>query len=291
MYEEGKLMHFDCHMHMILDGVYYRAAIDHQKEHPDDALIRARLASYRDAGINYLRDGGDAWGVCLRAKELAGEYGIEYRTPAFPIHRKGRYGGFIGRGFDTMSDYRALVQEAKCMGADFIKIMISGLMDFDCYGRITSEPLAAPEIVELIKIAHGEGFAVMAHCNGAETAKNALAAGVDSIEHGAYFDDEAVHMLAGSKTVWVPTLVTIGNLIGDGRYPDSVLVPLLEGQLEKVRKCAALGGKIACGSDNGAYLVPHVKGTMDEYGLLKRALGDKTDQILEIGNKTIRSLF
>ena len=284
-------MHSDCHMHMILDGVYYRAAIDHQKEAPDDALIRARLEAYRDAGITYLRDGGDAWGVCLRAKELAGEYGIEYRTPAFPIHRKGRYGGFIGRGFEDMAGYRALVKEAGRLGADFIKIMISGLMDFDCYGRITSEPLTAPEIAEMIAVAHGEGFAVMAHCNGAETAKHAIAAGVDSIEHGAYFDDDALRMLAESNAVWVPTLVTIGNLIGDGRYPDNVLIPLLEGQLENVRKCAELGGKIACGSDNGAYLVPHAKGTMDEYALLKRALGNKTDQILDIGNKTLQSLF
>ena len=284
-------MHFDCHMHMILDGVYYRAAIDHQKENPDDALIRARLSAYRDAGIRYLRDGGDAWGVCLRAAELAGEYGLEYRTPAFPIHRKGRYGGFIGRGFEDMGEYCALVREAKCLGADFIKIMISGLMDFDHYGVITSQPLDDAEISEMISVAHDEGFAVMAHCNGAETVKAALRAGVDSVEHGAYFDAEAVEMLASSNAVWVPTLVTIGNLIGDGRYPDSVLEPLLDLQLANVAECARLGGRIALGSDNGAYLVPHAKGTLDEYMLLQRALGSETDRILEEGNNEIRRRF
>lgn len=291
MYKEGKLMHFDCHMHMILDGVYYRAAIDHQKESPDDGLIRTRLSAYRDAGIRYLRDGGDAWGVCLRSAVLAGEYGIEYRTPAFPIHRKGRYGGFIGRGFEDMGEYRALVEAAKRLGADFIKIMISGLMDFDRYGVITSQPLAASEIREMISIAHGEGFAVMAHCNGAETVKAALRVGVDSVEHGAYFDAEAVEMLAAGDAVWVPTLVTIGNLIGDGRYPDSVLEPLLNLQLANVAACARLGGKIALGSDNGAYLVPHAQGTLDEYALLQRALGDQTDRILEEGNNEIRARF
>ena len=50
----------DCHIHMILDGVYYRAAIDHQKERPDEALIRNRLADYAARGITFLRDGGDA---------------------------------------------------------------------------------------------------------------------------------------------------------------------------------------------------------------------------------------
>lgn len=284
-------MHCDCHIHMILDGVYYRAAIDAQKMRVDEALVRARLQAYADAGIRYLRDGGDAWGVGLRAAQLAPEYSIEYRTPVFPIHKRGRYGGFIGRGFDDLRQFHALVQEAGRAGADFIKIMISGLMDFDSFGKITSEALSPAEIREMTRIAHGEGFAVMAHCNGAETLRAALDAGIDSIEHGAYFDAEGVRMLAQSDAVWVPTLVTIGNLIGDGRYPDTVLAPLLELQMQNVALCAELGGKIALGSDNGAYRVMHVQGSMDEYDYLKRALGEKTDRVLEIGNKTVRSRF
>lgn len=284
-------MRCDCHIHMILDGVYYRAAIDAQKARPDEALIRSRLAAYRDAGVTYLRDGGDAWGVGSFAAKIAPEYGIEYRTPAFPIHKRGHYGGFIGRGFDSMAEYAALVQEAKREGADFIKIMISGLMDFDRYGTITSEALSPREIGEMIRIAHEEGFAVMAHANGAETILQAVEAGVDSVEHGAYMDDAAVRALAAGDTVWVPTLVTIGNLVGEGRYPDAVLEPLLNLQLRNVAKCAALGGKIALGSDNGAYCVPHVQGTGDEYELLKRALGEETDRVLESGCDAIRNRF
>ena len=284
-------MRCDCHMHMILDGVYYRAAIDHQKNSPDEALIRSRLQAYSQAGITYLRDGGDAWGVGSFAAKIAPEYGIEYRTPAFPIHKRGHYGGFIGRGFDTMAEYHAQVRQAAKEGADFIKIMISGLMDFDRYGSITSEALSETEIREMIHIAHEEGFAVMAHANGAATIQQAVEAGVDSVEHGAYMDDAAVRALAQSDAVWVPTLVTIGNLVGEGRYPDAVLEPLLNLQLRNVAKCALLGGKIALGSDNGAYCVPHVQGTMDEYELLKRALGQETDRILECGFREIQKRF
>ena len=157
----------DCHIHMILDGVYYRSAIDHQKGAVDEALVRARLAAYRDADVRFLRDGGDAWNVGAFAAKIAPEYGIDYRTPVFPIHRKGRYGGFIGRGFEDMRGYHALVREAARSGADFIKIMIYGLMDFDHFGSITSTPLEAEEIREMIHIAHEEGLAVMAHANGA----------------------------------------------------------------------------------------------------------------------------
>ena len=99
----------DLHIHMILDGVYYRAAIDAQRDKPRDDLIRARLADYQARGITFLRDGGDAWGVSLRAKALAGEYGIDYRSPAFPIYLRGHYGAFIGRGFSDLSGYRALL--------------------------------------------------------------------------------------------------------------------------------------------------------------------------------------
>ena len=102
-------MRGDCHIHMILDGVYYRAAIDAQKERPDEALVRGRLAAYRAAGVDFLRDGGDAWGVGAFAAKLAPEYGLDYRTPLFPIHRRGRYGGFIGRGFDMPVFYRKVV--------------------------------------------------------------------------------------------------------------------------------------------------------------------------------------
>ena len=281
----------DCHIHMILDGVYYRAAIDAQREKVDEVLVRACLEEYRSAGVRFLRDGGDAWGVGSFAARIAEEYDIDYRTPAYPIHRKGRYGGFIGRGYDTLKEYATLVGSARKQGADFIKIMISGLMDFDCYGKITSEPLPAGEIRELIRIAHAEGFAVMAHANGADTVKAAVEAGVDSIEHGAYLDGEAVRMLAQSETVWVPTLVTIGNLIGEGRYPNAVLQPLLRLQMDNVAECARLGGKIALGSDAGAYQVFHAQGTLDEYGYLKRAIGEETDRVLKCGENMIKNRF
>lgn len=281
----------DCHVHMVLDGVYYKAAIQHHSGHVDDQLIRKRLAAYQAAGIDYLRDGGDAFGVARRAAQLAGEYNIEYRTPITPICLKGRYGSFIGRAFESMGEYREYVKMVSDEGGDFIKLMISGIMDFDHFGKITSEPLDLPMLREMIYIAHEEGFAVMAHANGAQTILNALDAGVDSIEHGAYMNEEAVAALAESHAVWVPTLVTIGNLIGEGRYPDAVLRPLLKLQMDNVSLCVQKGGKIALGSDNGAYQVLHVQGTLDEYALLSRAMGENCDAILAEGLTFIRQRF
>lgn len=281
----------DCHIHMVLDGVNWKDAIARHKAAPQEALIRQTLECYQALGFSYLRDGGDRWGVCALAAALAPEYGIRYRSPGFPIYKNGHYGSFIGRGFDSFAEYRALIRETRAHGAQFIKLMISGLMDFDHYGVLTDEPLPPELIRDMIACAHDEGFSVMAHANGDGTVCAALAGGVDSIEHGAYLTDETLCRLAESHAVWVPTLVTIGNLIGCGRFPDTVLKPLLEYQMNAVQKAAALGTKIACGSDAGAYRVLHGQGGIDERALLRRAIGEDADTVLEAGNAAIMARF
>ena len=276
---------------MVLDGVNWKDAIARHKAAPQEALIRKTMERYQALGFTYLRDGGDRWGVCALAAKLAPEYGIRYRSPGFPIYKSGHYGGFIGRGFDDMVQYRALVAEARAQGAHFIKIMISGLMDFDHLGVLTDEPLTEAEIHDMIAIAHDAGFAVMAHANGDKTVAAAIRAGVDSVEHGAYLEKETLHLLAERGTVWVPTLVTIGNLIGCGRFPDEVLRPLLSGAMENVRLAASLGARIAPGSDAGAYRVLHGQGMLDEYALLRQAIGENADAVLERGVCAIREKF
>lgn len=281
----------DCHIHMILDGVYYRAAIDHQKAAPDETLIRARLADYAARGIKWLRDGGDGWGVGLRASQLAGEYGITYRTPVANLCRRGHYGCFLGWGYEDLAGYRGMVRRVKELGGHFIKIMVSGIMDFDVFGGITDTPCSYELCRDLISVAHDEGFAVMAHANGTEAVSNALRAGVDSIEHGAYLNEETLCQLAESRAVWVPTIAPIANLQGLGRFPDEVLEPLTRLHQQNVAFAAHHGATIALGTDAGAYAVYHGEAVQQEYDLLRQCLGEETDRILRQGEAEIRARF
>ena len=226
----------ECHAHIIMDGVNYRHAIDMHKNGPDDKIIREHLKAYQERGIVFVRDGGDALGVSARAKELAPEYGIDYRTPIFAIHKEGHYGSIVGKGFATMVEFHKRVLEAKQAGADFIKIMTTGILDFNEHGAITGTPLDGSEVKEMVHIAHEEGMAVMSHTNGDYGVQAAVAAGVDSLEHGNYMNEESLAMLAESDTVWVPTLVTVRNLLGDGRYDDETLKPIIESAEENIRK-------------------------------------------------------
>lgn len=284
-------MEADCHIHMLLDGAYYKTAIDRHREGPDEKVIRSALETYRRMGYVFLRDGGDRFGAGAFAGKIAGEYGIDYRTPLFPIYKKGHYGAFIGRGFGTMEEYRTLVSEVKAGGGDFVKIMISGLMDFNRYGVLTETGLGRREIQEMVNIAHGEGLAVMAHANGPEPVLWAAEAGADSVEHGAYLKEESLRAMAEAGTVWVPTLSTIGCLLGDARYPAGEVERILDSALANVAAFAALGGVIAPGSDAGAYRVAHGQGGRKEKQFLERALGQETSARLEAGTQAIRDRF
>ena len=282
-------MLWDCHMHMVLDGVDWRASIRGHQPMPQENRIRSTLAEYARQGFGYLRDGGDRWGVGARARELSGEYGIVYKTPLSPLCRRGHYGSFIGTAYSDLREYAALVRRQRELGADFIKIMISGLMDFDRFGVLTEEGLDKEEIRELVHIAHEEGFAVMAHANGARTVEAAAAAGVDSVEHGAYLDAEAFHAMAESGTIWVPTLSTIGNLRGKGRFREEAVEAILDSALKNVRCFAQMGGFLAPGTDAGAWAVPH--GARSEYALMEQALGKDAQEILARGAEEIAKRF
>ena len=277
-------MNADCHIHMVLDGVDWRASILRHKNKPDEPLIRQVLSHYQALGYTYLRDGGDRWGVGAAARSLAAEYGITYRTPLSPLCKQGHYGSFIGTAYASMAEYARLVTQIREKGGDFIKIMISGLMDFNQFGVLTEPALAPEEIRELIHIAHEEGMSVMAHANGARTVEAAAAAGVDSIEHGAYLDADALAAMADTGTVWVPTLSTVGNLRGTNRYSERAVEEILDSALENLSRCRC---PVAPGTDAGAWAVPH--GIDTELPLLARA--GITPERLEQGVKIIKEKF
>lgn len=282
-------MFSDCHIHMVLDGENWKSAIGRHRQQPDEVFVRRILQAYQQAGFTYLRDGGDRWGAGKLARTLAPEYGITYRTPLSPICCKGHYGSFIGNAVSDLQEYRQAVRRIRLEGGDFIKIMISGLMDFDRCGILTEPGLEADWIREMIAVAHGEGMAVMAHANGADTVRIAAEAGVDSVEHGAYLDAAAMGAMRDAGTVWVPTLSTIGNLRSTGRYAEDAVAAIFALAQDNIRTYCSMGGLLAPGSDAGAWAVPHAGSS--EYRFLQETLGSDTEKILNRGIRVIQQKF
>ncbi|UOO36780.1 amidohydrolase family protein [Oscillospiraceae bacterium CM] len=261
-------MKFECHGHIIADGVSYADAMRRHKNGVDEAYVRENLKTVVGSGIGFYRDGGDKYMVSAFAKQIAPEYGLDYRTPIYITHMKGYYGGMYGVAFETMAEFKELVLRAKALSADFIKITVTGMLDFNDRGAIMGPILPTSVLREAVNIAKGEGFAVMAHCNGAENMKNAMEAGVSSIEHGFWPDRSVIDWFLQTKAVWVPTAVTAYNLIGDGRYDGVVMKNVHEAQKAVLTEAYQKGVLIASGSDCGAYRVLQGSGTLDEYALL-----------------------
>lgn len=283
----------ECHAHIAMDGVDYARAMALHADAPNEAHIRACFEAYRSLGITFIRDGGDAYGVSQAAVRIAPEYGIDYRTPLFAIHKKGCYGSIVGRAFSDVREYAALVDEAAALGADFIKIMTTGIMDFNEFGRITHADLEPAEVREMVHIAHERGLAVMSHTNGKRAVLAAVEAGVDSVEHGNYIDGECIAALAESRTCLVPTATVARNLMGRGLFDEDVLARIWQASRAVIAQAVEAGCLIAVGSDAGAVGVLHGQGTLDEYACFADAVSDtaRLTECLQRGERFIRATF
>jgi hypothetical protein len=282
-------MYFECHGHIFMNGNSYKDAMELHKNGVVKPVIKDRLMALAKAGVKYYRDGGDILGASAYARDIALEYGIDYKTCIFATHKLNNYGWIVGHAFTDSKEFHKLVLRAKKEKADFIKLMISGIMDFKTFGGLSGGGLELNEIPELINIAHGEGFKIMTHTNGADRIKAAIEAGADSIEHGYFMDEDCISMLSQSGTIWVPTLAACAGFIGREGFTPGVAEQNLLHQKNNIRLALKSGALIAAGSDAGAYGVDPVKGISLEYALLKDARMTQDD--IDRGNREIVERF
>ncbi len=141
-------------------------------------------------------------------------------------------------------------------GADVIKTCASGgvLSPTD---DVDAPQLSQAELDALVDEAHALRRKTAAHAHGAEAAKRAIRAGIDSIEHGTFLDDEALRMMHDKGVFLVPTLATrIG--LAESKFPPLVQAKAdraLKQQDAMVKRALALGVRIALGTDAAVY--PH----------------------------------
>ncbi len=154
---------------------------------------------------------------------------------------------------------RQAVRQRYKEGSDLIKITATG--GVLSVAKSASNPqFTEEEIKAIVETAKDYGFKVAVHAHGAEGMKRAIRAGVNSIEHGTYMDDEAIALFKQYGTWYVPTL-TAGAAVADsakkpGYYPELVTPKALEiGPKIKATFAKAYkeGVKIAFGTDAGVY--------------------------------------
>ncbi|MBZ5610556.1 MAG: amidohydrolase family protein [Acidobacteriia bacterium] len=143
-------------------------------------------------------------------------------------------------------------------GADVIKTCATGGV-LSLADAVDTPQLTQAELDALVDEAHTLRRKTAAHAHGAEGAKRAIRAGIDSIEHGSFLDDEALDMMKQRGTYYVPTLMALVGVkegLERGAYPPEVAVKARAAAAaldNTVRKALAKGVKIAVGTDAAVY--------------------------------------
>jgi imidazolonepropionase-like amidohydrolase len=163
---------------------------------------------------------------------------------------------------NSPDDARKAVRYNIKYGADIIKTCATGGV-LSLTDDVDTPQLTQAELDALVDEAHALRRRTAAHAHGAIGAKRAIRAGIDSIEHGTFLDEEAMRMMKERGTFYVPTMMAAEGLkqsLTDGYMP-----PVIEKKArlaiaslhETVTKAVAMGLKIALGTDAGVY--PHGK--------------------------------
>lgn len=271
----------NAHCHLILHGdldIFKIIMSDTQNKMAIKAARNAYIALLN--GVTTVRDLGDKNFVVsdianlINTNEIPGPR-IQYS--GYPICMTGGHGWFFGREADGPDECRKAAREQLKKGAHWIKLMATG-------GILT--PGVSPEAYQLnedemraaIEEAHKAGKKTATHAQGAAGVKIALKAGVDTVEHGFYIDDEAIELFLKNDAWLVPTLTAPQMTIeaADKGVPDYVIDKakrVQEGFLERLEKAIKAGVKIGAGSDAGTPLNGHDIFWKEIVNLSKTSLG------------------
>jgi imidazolonepropionase-like amidohydrolase len=289
----------NAHVHLEATGQPDTASIfvlETPLERTLDAVRNARLSV--EAGVTTVRDLGGAGNnaIALRDAIARGEHpGPTILAAGKALCMTGGHGYFLGRESDGPWDARKAVREQRKAGADCIKLIATG-------GVLTKgavpglDQLTEEEMHAAILEARTHGMRVAAHAIGTNGIKNALRAGVDSIEHGHLLDDEALELFAKRGAYLVPTLAAVSCIYENaaaGTQPDFVVrkaTELYEKARENVSRAWRAGVKLAGGSDAGTPYNYH-ENYAYEVELMVTMLGMTPQQALTAATATAAELL
>jgi imidazolonepropionase-like amidohydrolase len=300
---------FDCHTHVTFSHVdLWRIAQEpfslqfYEAQRNLAATLRIGITSIRDAGgadlgIREAVDRGLIPGprmqISIVMLSQTGGHGDDWYPSGgdvpLLIQHPGRPSGIV----DGPDDMRRKVRELVRAGADVIKVATSGgvLSPRDDPRHAHFRPA---ELEVLVEEATAAGIFVMAHAQGGDGIKNAVRAGIRSIDHGIFLDDEAIELMKARGTWFVPTLVAPQGVI-DAADAGVQLPPVVIDKARAVieihrsafRRAVEAGVRIAMGTDSG--VTPHGR-NLHELALMA-AGGMRPAAVLEATTRSAAQLL
>jgi imidazolonepropionase-like amidohydrolase len=236
-----------------------------------DEEISQIIEAYRRAGIFAIRDMGHRTGVGLAARKIAkGE--PEVKSAVSAISRRGGYGAFLGRPVSGGEEIRKAVKEIAQTGADFIKVINSGIVSARGNGQVTEGGFSREELKIICDETGERNLIVACHANSEKAIEDAVSAGVSSVEHGFFITHKVLHMMAEAGVSWTPTIFALA-VLSDGLAPweKKYIERVVEKHLESVSYAASIGVKLNVGTDSGSRGVRHGESYIEELRLFRRA--------------------
>lgn len=290
------------HAHLFLDGdeTDFTARSEHLKKPLDGLLETARrsLELTLAAGITALRDAGDVHGVNTRIKaDLAaeGRRSPEMLSAGVAIRKAKRYGSFLAREVQGIEDIPPVIREV-AVHADQLKIMLTGIIDFETGTMKGGAQFDAREAALIQATAAELGLLTFCHCSGLEGLQIAVEAGINGIEHGFFMTREILAVMRDKQIVWVPTFMPVDF---QWRYPEycgwneatcEQLRRILDNHEEHLVAAYEMGVPVVAGSDAGSYGSPHGRALIEDLVLMRRA-GAPMEAILTSATSLPRRLW
>jgi imidazolonepropionase-like amidohydrolase len=257
----------DAHVHLSFDASPNIAA-QVLSDKPSIGALRSVInaRTHLAAGVTAVRDLGSHDGVVVDVARAVG-------TPLLPVAPAilaagqvltitGGHGYFMGREVDGPEAFRQGARAEIKNGAWTIKVMATGgvITEQGTPGATATTP---SELAAAVEEGHKAGLRVAAHAHGTEGIKNAIRAGVDTIEHVSYLDDEAIELFLESDAWMVSTLIASERLmphLDDPAMPAHVRDKIRDHTSQEaasLRRAIEAGVRIAAGTDAGTGYNPH----------------------------------
>lgn len=256
----------DCHVHLRNDGVAdprAQAAADSDAV----AVLRSARNAVRtlEAGVTAIRDCGSRNGIDFALRKAAGQ-GL-CTTPRLALSgvmicMTGGHGWSLGLEADGADGVRRAARGQLKAGADTVKLVASGGI-LTPGSEIGAPQFTVEEMRAGVEEAHRAGKTACAHAHGTTAIKNAIRAGVDSIEHGYLIDDEGIAMMIERGTFLVATSSAVRNVVrhgvAAGIRPEVVAKAeaAIEHHIDGFKRAYKAGVSMAMGTDSGVPFTDH----------------------------------
>ena len=256
----------DCHVHLRNDGVADPRA---QSVADTDAVAVLRSARNArrtlDAGVTTIRDCGSRNGIDFSLRAAARQGLCE--TPRLVLSgvmicMTGGHGWTLGLEADGQDGLRRAARAQIKAGADNVKLIASGGI-LTPGTEIGAPQFTVEEMAAAVEEAHAAGKTACAHAHGTTAIKNAVRAGVDSIEHGYLIDDEGIQMMLDRGTFLVATSAAVRNVVkhgvAAGIRPEVVrkAEAAIERHVDGFKRAYKAGVRMAMGTDTGVPFTDH----------------------------------